>query len=152
MNAIREFRIHHFGGPEVLQADEVEPSLPDASQVLVAVKGASVNPVDFKIRSGSLFGVSASGDTDHTEDLVPSFESGCLRSAFHDHARDVAPERTGQSVFLDSRVLAMRAFSTPPRAMPFATIQHPHWPEYPKRLGCASSLSRRAAVPVLTFP
>src|ERR1700677_3367918 len=52
MSAIREFRIHRFGGPEVLRLDEVEPSLPDASQVLVAVKAASVNPVDFKIRSG----------------------------------------------------------------------------------------------------
>jgi NADPH:quinone reductase-like Zn-dependent oxidoreductase len=52
MTAIREFRIHRFGGPGVLEADEVEPSLPDASQVLVAVKAASVNPVDFKIRSG----------------------------------------------------------------------------------------------------
>jgi NADPH:quinone reductase-like Zn-dependent oxidoreductase len=52
MAAIREIRIHRFGGPEVLQADEVEPSLPDASQVLVAVKAARVNPVDFKIRSG----------------------------------------------------------------------------------------------------
>jgi NADPH:quinone reductase-like Zn-dependent oxidoreductase len=45
-------RIHRFGGKEVLQADVVEPSLPDAGQVLVAVHAASVNPVDFKIRSG----------------------------------------------------------------------------------------------------
>ena len=45
-------RIHRFGGPDVLQADEVEPSLPDASQVLVRVKAASINPVDFKIRNG----------------------------------------------------------------------------------------------------
>ncbi|MCW5702205.1 MAG: NADP-dependent oxidoreductase [Bradyrhizobium sp.] len=52
MSAIREFRIHRFGGAEVLQADDVEPSLPDASQVLVSVRAASVNPVDFKIRSG----------------------------------------------------------------------------------------------------
>jgi NADPH:quinone reductase-like Zn-dependent oxidoreductase len=52
MSTIREFRLHRFGGPEVLRLDEVEPSLPDASQVLVAVKAASVNPVDFKIRSG----------------------------------------------------------------------------------------------------
>jgi NADPH:quinone reductase-like Zn-dependent oxidoreductase len=37
---------------EVLQADDVEPSLPDAGQVLVAVRAASVNPVYFKIRSG----------------------------------------------------------------------------------------------------
>src|ERR1700733_3273950 len=49
---IRKVRIHRFGGPDVLQADEVEPSLPDASQVLVSVKAASINPVDFKIRSG----------------------------------------------------------------------------------------------------
>jgi NADPH:quinone reductase-like Zn-dependent oxidoreductase len=52
MSTIREFRLHRFGGPEVLRLDEVEPSLPDASQVLVAIKAASVNPVDFKIRSG----------------------------------------------------------------------------------------------------
>jgi NADPH:quinone reductase-like Zn-dependent oxidoreductase len=52
MAAIREFRIHRFGGPEALQFDEVDPSLPDASQVLVAVKAASINPVDFKIRNG----------------------------------------------------------------------------------------------------
>ena len=44
--------IHRFGGKEVLQADSIEPSLPDAGQALVAVHAASVNPVDFKIRSG----------------------------------------------------------------------------------------------------
>jgi NADPH:quinone reductase-like Zn-dependent oxidoreductase len=49
---VRKVRIHRFGGPEVLQVDSVEPSLPDAGQVLVAVKAASVNPVDFKIRNG----------------------------------------------------------------------------------------------------
>src|SRR6201992_1426514 len=52
MSAVRAFRIHRFGGPEVLQADNVELSLPDAGQVLVVMKAASVNPVDFKIRSG----------------------------------------------------------------------------------------------------
>lgn len=52
MAPITKMRIHRFGGKEVLQADEVESSLPDAGQVLVAVQAASVNPVDFKIRSG----------------------------------------------------------------------------------------------------
>lgn len=52
MAKIRKVRIHRFGGPEVLTIDEVEPSLPDASQVLVKVRGASINPVDYKIRSG----------------------------------------------------------------------------------------------------
>jgi NADPH:quinone reductase-like Zn-dependent oxidoreductase len=45
-------RFHRFGGPDVIQADVVEPSGPDARQILVAVQAASVNPVDFKIRSG----------------------------------------------------------------------------------------------------
>jgi NADPH:quinone reductase-like Zn-dependent oxidoreductase len=49
---IRKVRIHRFGGPDVLHVDEVEPSLPDASQVLVRVVAAGVNPVDFKIRNG----------------------------------------------------------------------------------------------------
>jgi NADPH:quinone reductase-like Zn-dependent oxidoreductase len=52
MTKIRKIRIHRFGGPEVLQIDDLEPSLPDASQVLVSVKAASINPVDFKIRNG----------------------------------------------------------------------------------------------------
>src|ERR1700691_3024107 len=52
MPAIRKMRIHRFGGADALQLDDVEFSLPDASQVLVTVKAASVNPVDFKIRNG----------------------------------------------------------------------------------------------------
>ncbi len=52
MTKIRAMRIHRFGGPEVLQADEVEVSQPDTDQILVRVKAASINPVDFKIRSG----------------------------------------------------------------------------------------------------
>jgi NADPH:quinone reductase-like Zn-dependent oxidoreductase len=48
----RKARIHRFGGPEVLVVEEVEFSMPDALQVLVNVKAASINPVDFKIRSG----------------------------------------------------------------------------------------------------
>jgi NADPH:quinone reductase-like Zn-dependent oxidoreductase len=50
-------RIHRFGEADVLQCDNVEPSLPDASQVLVSVKAASINPVDFKIRSGKYLAV-----------------------------------------------------------------------------------------------
>jgi NADPH:quinone reductase-like Zn-dependent oxidoreductase len=50
MTKIRKLRIHRFGGP--LEPDDVDYSQPDALQVLVAVRAASVNPVDFKIRSG----------------------------------------------------------------------------------------------------
>jgi NADPH:quinone reductase-like Zn-dependent oxidoreductase len=49
---IRKVRIHRFGGPEALRIDEVEQSMPDALQVLLRVKAASINPVDIKIRKG----------------------------------------------------------------------------------------------------
>jgi NADPH:quinone reductase-like Zn-dependent oxidoreductase len=52
MAAITKMRIHRFGDKEVLQADDIEPSQPDAGPVLVKVHAASINPVDFKIRSG----------------------------------------------------------------------------------------------------
>jgi NADPH:quinone reductase-like Zn-dependent oxidoreductase len=52
MSKVRKIRIHRFGANDVLRTDILEPSLPDARQVLVAVHAASVNPVDFKIRSG----------------------------------------------------------------------------------------------------
>ena len=52
MTKIRAMRINHFGGPDVLHAEEIELSGPAATQILVCVKAASVNPVDFKIRSG----------------------------------------------------------------------------------------------------
>jgi NADPH:quinone reductase-like Zn-dependent oxidoreductase len=49
---IRKVRIHRFGASDVIQVDEVEPSLPKPWQVLVCVKAAGVNPVDFKTRNG----------------------------------------------------------------------------------------------------
>ena len=52
MTTIKAVRIHRFGGIETLQLDDVAPSMPDALEILVKVSAASVNPVDFKIRSG----------------------------------------------------------------------------------------------------
>ena len=48
----RLVRFHHFGGSDVLTTEELDVSQPDAGEVLVSVRAASVNPVDFKIRSG----------------------------------------------------------------------------------------------------
>ena len=51
MNRIRKVRFHLFGDSGVLQLEEIEQSQPDAGQVLVAVRAASANPVDYKIRA-----------------------------------------------------------------------------------------------------
>jgi NADPH:quinone reductase-like Zn-dependent oxidoreductase len=52
MAKVRKIRFHRFGENDVLQGDELEQSGADARQILVSVRAASVNPVDFKIRSG----------------------------------------------------------------------------------------------------
>lgn len=45
-------RIHRFGGPGVLQLDEMPMPQAQDDEVVVQVHAASVNPVDYKIRSG----------------------------------------------------------------------------------------------------
>lgn len=50
---MKAIRVHKFGGPEVLQLDEVADPKAGPGQVLVQVKAAGVNPVDTYIRSGS---------------------------------------------------------------------------------------------------
>jgi NADPH:quinone reductase-like Zn-dependent oxidoreductase len=45
-------RIHRFGGPEVLALEDLPAPQPGEGEVLIAVRAASVNPVDYKIRQG----------------------------------------------------------------------------------------------------
>ena len=46
-----------FGGPEKLDIKNIDIPQPAPSEVLVEVKAAGVNPVDWKIREGYLSGV-----------------------------------------------------------------------------------------------
>jgi NADPH2:quinone reductase len=50
---MKAIRVHQFGGPEVLQLDEVPMPLAGPGQILVRVRAAGVNPVDTYIRSGA---------------------------------------------------------------------------------------------------
>lgn len=54
---MRALRIHGYGGPEVLRLDDVPVPTPAAGQVLVKVRTASVNPIDWKMRRGMLASV-----------------------------------------------------------------------------------------------
>src|SRR5213080_2226900 len=50
---MKAIRVHKFGGPEVLQLDDVPDPTPGPGQVVVRVRAAGVNPVDTYIRSGN---------------------------------------------------------------------------------------------------
>src|SRR5665213_4353621 len=49
---MKAIRIHRFGGPEVLQLDEIDMPAADEGELLIRVAAASINPVDYKIRRG----------------------------------------------------------------------------------------------------
>ena len=49
---MKAVRIHRFGGPEVLQLDEIAMPAAADGRLLIRVSAASVNPVDYKIREG----------------------------------------------------------------------------------------------------
>lgn len=52
MTTMKAVRIRSFGGPEVLELADVEKPTPKDDEVLIRVRAASINPVDYKIRSG----------------------------------------------------------------------------------------------------
>ncbi|MBO9171794.1 NADP-dependent oxidoreductase [Rhizobium sp. L245/93] len=49
---MKAYRVHEFGGPEVIRAEQIERPAPEADEVLVKVHAAGVGPWDGWIRSG----------------------------------------------------------------------------------------------------
>src|SRR5271169_5055657 len=46
--------LHEYGGPDKLLYEEVPDPVAGEGQVLVRVAASSVNPIDFKLRSGAM--------------------------------------------------------------------------------------------------
>lgn len=50
---MKAIRAHAFGGPEVLQVDEIDDPVPGTGEVIFDMKAAGVNPADTYMRSGT---------------------------------------------------------------------------------------------------
>ncbi|MDN5698407.1 MAG: zinc-dependent alcohol dehydrogenase family protein [Rubrobacter sp.] len=55
--------VENFGGPEVFQERDVPKPETEAGHVLIRVEATSVNPVDYKLRGGSIPGVTPASPT-----------------------------------------------------------------------------------------
>jgi NADPH:quinone reductase-like Zn-dependent oxidoreductase len=66
MNAIQ---IQQFGGPEVLEVQQIPVPIPAEDEILIRVHAAAINPVDTSIRSGRASGLSGA-----TLPYVPGFD------------------------------------------------------------------------------
>jgi NADPH:quinone reductase-like Zn-dependent oxidoreductase len=54
---MKAYRVHRYGGPDAMQLDDAPVPVALSGQVLLKVKAASVNPIDWKMRSGMLAGM-----------------------------------------------------------------------------------------------
>jgi NADPH:quinone reductase-like Zn-dependent oxidoreductase len=79
--------LHEYGGPEKLKYEDIEDPEPGPGEVLVRVAAASINPVDWKMRSGAaksrfpvefpgILGRDVSGVVREVGEGVTSFEPG----------------------------------------------------------------------------
>ncbi len=73
---MKAMALTEYGDPEVLTATEVEDPTPSPDTVVVDVKGAGINPVDFKIVAGYLQGAFP-----HYLPLVPGWDVAGVVSA-----------------------------------------------------------------------
>ena len=81
---MRAVRYHEYGGPEVLQVEEIDRPEPAADEVLIEVAAAGVNPVDTYFREGAyepftlpmVTGVDAAGEATSVGDDVTGIDTG----------------------------------------------------------------------------
>jgi NADPH:quinone reductase-like Zn-dependent oxidoreductase len=52
--SMRAVRLHEYGPPSVLVVDQIGRPSPQAGEVLIRVRAAGVNPIDWKLRAGYL--------------------------------------------------------------------------------------------------
>lgn len=91
MTMMKAVRIRSFGGPEVLELAEIEKPTAKEDEVLIKVRAASVNPVDYKIRSGAYSRVK--------QDQLPKVLGRDVAGEIERCGRAVSQLREGDTVY-----------------------------------------------------
>ena len=85
---MKAVRIHAFGGPEVLQIEEIARPVPAADEILIKVYASGVNPADWVVREGGnevlrpylalplTLGWDAAGVVEEVGSAVTGFQKG----------------------------------------------------------------------------
>jgi NADPH:quinone reductase-like Zn-dependent oxidoreductase len=88
METMKGIRVHSFGGPEVLQYEDIPRPEPAADEVLIRVHATGVNPVDWKMREGR--------NKNRPLPLIPGWDlSGVIESV----GKDVTDWKNGDEVY-----------------------------------------------------
>ena len=91
MELMKAVRIHKYGGPEVLQYEDVPRPQLGNGEVLIRIYAAGVNPVDWKVRSGFLNGL-----IHHKLPLIPGWD---LSGVIEEVGPGVSQFKKGDEVF-----------------------------------------------------
>lgn len=113
---MRAARIHEYGPPEVLRVEEVAVPAPRPRDVLIRVCATSVNPVDWKIRSGGqrnvvryslpwILGLDVSGVVEAVGSRVTRFRVGDEVWSSPIHSR---PGAYAEKICVDERHAALK--------------------------------------------
>src|SRR5215467_7880974 len=87
MSTMQAVQAHEYGEPKVLELENTQRPKPEADQVLIRLKAAGVNPMDWKLRSGLYKGfmplqfpwtpgLEGSGVVEEVGDNVTTFKKG----------------------------------------------------------------------------
>lgn len=73
---MRAARYGSFGGPEVLEIDDVPDPHPGPGEIRIAVRAAGINPIDWKVRQGMMGGDLPNGTGQEAAGIVDELGEG----------------------------------------------------------------------------
>lgn len=124
---MKAIRVHRYGGPEVLELEDIPIPAPDPDEVLVKVEAAGVGPWDALLRTGKSGvaqtlpltpGSDIAGVVDHVGSNVTAFAVGdavfgCTNASFVNGYAEYARAKAGMIAAAPASIHALEAASVP---------------------------------------